>query len=126
MRTEIVFKAAGAGPGRHDQIATEGDICIMIAIAHQLRLTSDAPLPAAQVTLQPATCRGRTRAARGLAREAAVRVDELAGRPRAVVREQERDELRDVLGRPEATRRLALASISRTSSLIQPVSTGPG
>jgi hypothetical protein len=54
-RTEIVFEAAGAGLDGTISIATEGDMCIMIAIAHQLRLTSDAPLPAAQVTLQPAT-----------------------------------------------------------------------
>ena len=53
-RTEISFKAAGQGLAGTLRITTEGDMCIMIAIAHQLRLTSNEPLPAAQVTLEPA------------------------------------------------------------------------
>ena len=54
-RTEITFEAAGQGLAGTLKITTEGDMCIMIAVSHQLRLTSNAPLPAAQVTLQPAT-----------------------------------------------------------------------
>ena len=53
-RTEITFQAAGQGLAGTLEITTEGDMCIMIAIAHQLRLTSNEPLPAAQVTLEPA------------------------------------------------------------------------
>ena len=53
-RTEITFQAAGQGLAGTLKITTEGDVCIMIAIAHQLRLTSNEPLPAAQVTLEPA------------------------------------------------------------------------
>jgi hypothetical protein len=53
-RTEITFQAAGQGLAGTLKITTEGDMCIMIAIAHQLRLTSNEPLPAAQVTLEPA------------------------------------------------------------------------
>jgi hypothetical protein len=52
-RTEITFKAAGQGLAGTLKVDTEGDICIMIAVAHQLRLTSGEPLPAAQVTLEP-------------------------------------------------------------------------
>lgn len=55
VRTEITFTAAGQGLAGTLRITTEGDMCIMLAVAHQLRLTSNAPLPAAQVTLQPAT-----------------------------------------------------------------------
>jgi hypothetical protein len=51
-RTEITFKAAGQGLAGTLRITTEGDMCIMIAVAHQLRLTSNEPLPAAQVTLE--------------------------------------------------------------------------
>ena len=53
-RTEITFQAAGQGLAGTLKVTTEGDICIMIAIGHQLRLTSGTPLPAAQVTLEPA------------------------------------------------------------------------
>jgi len=53
-RTEITFQAAGQGLAGTLKVTTEGDICILIAIAHQLRLTSNEPLPAAQVTLEPA------------------------------------------------------------------------
>ena len=53
-RTDITFQAAGQGLAGTLMITTEGDMCIMIAIAHQLRLTSSEPLPAAQVTLEPA------------------------------------------------------------------------
>ena len=53
-RTEITFQAAGQGLAGTLEITTEGDMCIMIAIAHQLRLTSNEPLPAAQVTLESA------------------------------------------------------------------------
>ena len=53
-RTDITFRAAGQGLAGTLRIATEGDMCIMIAVAHQLRLTSSEPLPAAQVTLEPA------------------------------------------------------------------------
>ena len=86
------------------KVTTEGDICIMIAIGHQLRLTSERrPLPAAQVTLEPAAARSaRPRRPAGLlAREPAVGVDELAGRPCAVVGEQER---RRASRRPGASR----------------------
>jgi hypothetical protein len=51
-RTEIAFQAAGQGLAGTLRITTEGDMCIMIAVAHQLRLTSNEPLPAAQVTLE--------------------------------------------------------------------------
>jgi hypothetical protein len=53
-RTEITFTAAGQGLAGTIRIATEGDMCIMLAVAHQLRLTSNEPLPAAQVTLEQA------------------------------------------------------------------------
>ena len=53
-RTDITFKAAGQGLAGTLRIATEGEMCIMIAVAHQLRLTSSEPLPAAQVTLDTA------------------------------------------------------------------------
>jgi hypothetical protein len=53
-RTEITFTAAGQGLAGTIRIATEGDMCIMLAVAHQLRLTSNEPLPAAQVTLESA------------------------------------------------------------------------
>ena len=53
-RTDITFKAAGQGLAGTLRITTEGDMCIMIAVAHQLRLTSSEPLPAAQVTLETA------------------------------------------------------------------------
>jgi hypothetical protein len=53
-RTEITFAAAGQGLAGTIRIATEGDMCIMLAVAHQLRLTSNEPLPAAQVTLESA------------------------------------------------------------------------
>lgn len=54
VRTEITFKAAGQGLAGTLKIETSGEICIMIAIPHQLRLTAATPLPAAQVTLEPA------------------------------------------------------------------------
>ena len=54
VRTEITFKPAGQGLAGTLRITTGGDICIMIAIPHQLRLTAATPLPAAQVTLEPA------------------------------------------------------------------------
>jgi hypothetical protein len=53
-RTEITFTAAGQGLAGTIRIATAGDMCIMLAVAHQLRLTSNEPLPAAQVTLESA------------------------------------------------------------------------
>lgn len=54
VRTEITFTAAGQGLSGTIKITTEGDICIMMAVPHQLRLTAATPLPAAQVTLEPA------------------------------------------------------------------------
>ena len=54
VTTEIVFTAQGQGLAGTIKITTSGDICTMQAILHQLRLTSGAPLPAAQVTLDPA------------------------------------------------------------------------
>ena len=54
VRTEITFKAAGQGLAGTLKVETSGEICIMIAIPHQLRLTAATPLPAAQVTLEPA------------------------------------------------------------------------
>jgi hypothetical protein len=53
VRTEITFTPAGQGLAGALKVTTEGDICIMIAISHQLRLTAATPLPAAQVTLEP-------------------------------------------------------------------------
>lgn len=53
VRTEITFKAAGQGLAGALDVTTQGDVCIMIAIPHQLRLTAATPLPAAQVTLEP-------------------------------------------------------------------------
>jgi hypothetical protein len=53
VRTEITFTPAGQGLAGTLEITTEGDMCVMIAIAHQLRLTAATPLPAAQVTLEP-------------------------------------------------------------------------
>ena len=54
VTTEIVFTAQGQGLAGTIRITTSSDICTMQAILHQLRLTSNAPLPAAQVTLDPA------------------------------------------------------------------------
>jgi len=54
VKTEFVFTAQGQGLAGTIKIATSGDICTMQAILQQLRLTSNAPLPAAQVTLNPA------------------------------------------------------------------------
>jgi hypothetical protein len=54
VKTTITFKAAGQGLAGTLKVETSGDICIMIAIPHQLRLTAATPLPAAQVTLEPA------------------------------------------------------------------------
>ena len=54
MKTEFVFSAQGQGLAGTIKVTTSGEICTMQAIAQQLRLTSGAPLPAAQVTLNPA------------------------------------------------------------------------
>jgi hypothetical protein len=52
--TEIVFDPAGEGLAGTLDIETSGDMCIMLAVPHQLRLTSANPLPADKVTLEPA------------------------------------------------------------------------
>lgn len=52
--TVIEFAAAGQGLAGTLKITTTGDVCTMQAIPQVLRLTSDAPLPADQVTLTPA------------------------------------------------------------------------
>jgi ABC-type Fe3+-hydroxamate transport system substrate-binding protein len=54
VKTEFVFKAQGQGLAGTLKTTTSGEICTMMAVLHQLRLTSSAPLPAAQVTLDPA------------------------------------------------------------------------
>jgi hypothetical protein len=54
VRTEIVFTAAGQGLAGTIKTTTTGQVCDMMAIQHQLRLTAATPLPAAQVTLEPA------------------------------------------------------------------------
>lgn len=54
VKTEFVFKAQGQGLAGTIKVTTSGEICTMMAIQQQLRLTSNAPLPAAQVTLDPA------------------------------------------------------------------------
>jgi hypothetical protein len=54
VRTEITFRAAGQGLAGTLKVTTSGEMCIMIAIPHQLRLTAATPLPAAQVRLEQA------------------------------------------------------------------------
>jgi hypothetical protein len=54
VRTEFVFASDGQGLAGTIKVTTSGDICTMQAIQQQLRLTSSTPLPAAQVTLDPA------------------------------------------------------------------------
>jgi len=55
VKTEFVFRSSAQG-GLAGTVATttSGEICDMMAIEHSLRLTANAPLPAAQVTLNPA------------------------------------------------------------------------
>ncbi|HEU0243658.1 MAG TPA: hypothetical protein VFQ75_07100 [Candidatus Limnocylindrales bacterium] len=54
VSTEFVFTAAGQGLAGTMKVTTTGGVCNMMAIQQQLRLTSNAPLPAAQVTLDRA------------------------------------------------------------------------
>jgi hypothetical protein len=54
VKTEFVFKPNGQGLAGTIKTTTSGQVCNMMAILQQLRLTSNAPLPAAQVTLDPA------------------------------------------------------------------------
>ncbi|HEY3334204.1 MAG TPA: hypothetical protein VGK16_03115 [Candidatus Limnocylindrales bacterium] len=54
VTTEFVFTAAGQGLAGTVKVTTSGGVCNMMAIQQQLRLTSSAPLPAAQVTLTTA------------------------------------------------------------------------
>jgi hypothetical protein len=51
VTTDFVFTAAGQGLAGTMTVTTSGQVCNMMAIQQQLRLTSNAPLPAAQVTL---------------------------------------------------------------------------
>lgn len=52
--TAFVFSAAGQGLAGTLKVTTSGQVCNMLAIQQQLRLTSGAPLPASQVTLDRA------------------------------------------------------------------------
>ena len=52
--TTIDFAAQGDGLAGTLAIQTTGDVCVMMAVPHLLRLTTNVPMPAASVTLQPA------------------------------------------------------------------------
>jgi hypothetical protein len=52
-RTEIEFAAAGEGLKGTLKITTTGDMCIMLAVPHVLRLTTIGAMPAGTVTLEP-------------------------------------------------------------------------
>jgi hypothetical protein len=52
-KTEIVFDAQGDGLAGTIRIETSGDICVMLAVPHLLRLTTTGPMPAASVSLEP-------------------------------------------------------------------------
>lgn len=54
VQTVFTFKAAGQGLSGNMATTTGSEVCTMMAIQHQLRLTSGEPLPAAQVTFSPA------------------------------------------------------------------------
>jgi len=51
--TTIDFAAQGDGLAGTLRIATSGDVCVMLAVPHLLRLTTNVPMPAASVTLTP-------------------------------------------------------------------------
>lgn len=53
VQTTIEFAAAGDGLAGTLRIETEGDVCVMMAVPHLLRLTMNAPTPADTVTLTP-------------------------------------------------------------------------
>lgn len=53
--TDIEFAAAGTGLAGTLRIETSGDVCVMLAVPHVLQLTTSVPVPAASVTLTPAT-----------------------------------------------------------------------
>ena len=51
--TEIEFAAQGAGLWGTLKVETSGDVCVMMAVPHLLRLTTSVPMPAATVSLEP-------------------------------------------------------------------------
>jgi len=51
--TTIEFAAQGDGLAGTLQIQATGDVCVMMAVPHLLRLTTNVPMPADQVTLTP-------------------------------------------------------------------------
>lgn len=54
VNTVITFTSSGQGLAGTIKVTTSGQVCNMMAIQQVLRLTSNAPLPADQVTLNPA------------------------------------------------------------------------
>ena len=50
--TDIDFAAQGQGLAGTLRIQTTGDVCVMMAVPHLLRLTTNVPMPAASVTLE--------------------------------------------------------------------------
>jgi hypothetical protein len=52
VKTVIEFAAAGDGLKGTMSTETSGDVCIMVAVQHLLRLTTNTPTPAASVTLE--------------------------------------------------------------------------
>jgi hypothetical protein len=52
-QTDIDFAAAGDGLAGTLRVRTSGDVCVMLAVPHLLRMTMNAPTPADQVTLTP-------------------------------------------------------------------------
>ena len=58
VSTAINFAAAGQGLKGTIATKTSGQVCIMIAIQHMLRITLNTPTPAASVTLERAAVPG--------------------------------------------------------------------
>ena len=54
IETQIDFAAQGDGLAGKLQIETSGDVCVMMAVPHLLRLTTNVPMPAASVSLESA------------------------------------------------------------------------
>jgi hypothetical protein len=52
--TTIEFVGQGDGLAGTLAIETSGEMCVMLAVPHLLRLTTNGPMPAASVTLEPA------------------------------------------------------------------------
>ena len=52
--TQIDFAAQGDGLAGTLQIETSGDVCVMMAVPHLLRLTTNVPVPAETVSLESA------------------------------------------------------------------------